>query len=161
MEFVGLSTALSLFKSAAVSGAKWVWDQINRPWTEVQIRATLQQYSNGGWHRVGFKCVNEKPYDIQVLNVRTIKPKNLPLRPSDRTPQQGILIKDPVTTLAFQSWTIAEKGAVSLPWECVVYVDLKDQAKELSLDFEFKVRLLNNLRSERRVRSRTNVVKRA
>jgi hypothetical protein len=161
MEFVGLSTALSLFKSGAVAGAKWVWDRINRPWTEVQIRATLQQSSNEGWHRVGFKCVNEKPYEIRVLNVRTIKPKDLALRPSDPTPQQGMLIKDPVKTLTFLSWTIAEKGAFSTPWECVVYVDLKGQAEELSLDFEFRVRLLTNLRSERRVRSRTNVVKRA
>jgi hypothetical protein len=160
MEFVSLGTALSVLKSVAASAIKWTWDQVNRPWTEVLIRAAIRR-SNGSWHRVGFKCVNEKPYELEVLSVHTVKPKDLPLRPSDRTPQQGMVLKEPVTTLTNLNWTIAEKGAVSLPWECVVYVDLADQADELSVDFEFKVRLLDNRRKERRVRVRTNVVKQA
>jgi hypothetical protein len=85
--------------------------------------------------------------------------KDLPLRRSDGTPQQGMAFEDPVTILTNLNWTIAEKGAVLLPWERVVYVDLADQADELSVDFEFKVRVLDNRRKERRVRARTNVVK--
>jgi hypothetical protein len=102
MEFLSFTTVFSLVKTGVVSGVKWAWDQINRPWTEVQIKATLNRPSNGGWHRVAFKPVNEKPFEIQVLNVRAVKPRNLPLRPSDLTPQQGMMVKEPVTTLSFQ-----------------------------------------------------------
>jgi hypothetical protein len=91
--------------------------------------------------------------------VRTVKPRGLPLRRSDRTPQQDMAFEVAVTILTNLNWTIAEKGAVLLPWERVVYVDLTDQAEELFVDFELKVRLLDNRRKERRVRARTNVVK--
>jgi len=67
--------------------------------------------------------------------------------------------EESVTFLTNLNWTIAERGAVLLPWERVVYVDLADEADDLSVDFEFKVRLLDNRRKERRVRARTNVLK--
>jgi len=87
MEVVSLGTALSVLKSVATSAIKWTWEQVNRPWTEVPIRATIRP-SDGSWHRVGFKCVNEKPYELEVLSVRTVKPKDLPLRRATGPPSK-------------------------------------------------------------------------
>jgi hypothetical protein len=41
-----------VFKSVVVSAAKWAWDQINRPWTEVQIRASPARYRRA-WSAIG------------------------------------------------------------------------------------------------------------
>jgi hypothetical protein len=56
-------------------------------------------------------------------------------------------------------WTIAEKGAVLIPFERVVFVNLENQKGDVSVDFELMVRLLNNRRPEIPVWVRTNSIK--
>jgi hypothetical protein len=64
----------------------------------------------------------------------------------------------PATTLSNLPWTIAEKGALLIPFERVVFVNLENQQGDTSVDFELKVRLLNNLRPEIPVWVRTNSI---
>jgi hypothetical protein len=64
----------------------------------------------------------------------------------------------PATTLSNLSWTIAEKGAVLIPFERVVFVNLENQHGDTSVDFELEVRLLNNRRPEIPVWVRTNSI---
>jgi hypothetical protein len=113
----------------------------------------------GSWYSVTLWCQNDSLLQIEVLSVRTIRPKGLPLRRSDGTPQRGMAGNAPATTLSNLPWTIAEKGALLIPFERVVFVNLENQQGDTSVDFELKVRLLNNLRPEIPVWVRTNSIK--
>ena len=112
----------------------------------------------GSWYSVTLWCPNDNPFQIEVLSVRTVKPKGLPLRRSDETPQRGMAGTAPATALSNLPWTIAERGAVIFPFERVIFVNLENQHGATSVDFELKVRLLNNLRPEIPVWVRTNSI---
>jgi len=139
-------------------GVKWLWRSRQAPWSAVHFRATMRQHE-GTWYSVSLWCPNDNPFQIEVLSVRTIRPKRLALRRSDGTPQQGMLAAPQATALSDLQWTIAEKGAVLIPFERVVFVNLENQHGDVSVDFELTVRLLNNRRAEIPVWVRTNSIK--
>jgi hypothetical protein len=151
-----VSTGLSFLKPIS-EGLQWLWRKRQAPWSDVPLRANVRHYE-GPWYRVALSCPNDKPYPIEVLTVRTVKPKGLPLRPNTGTPQQHMWATLPKKTLNLQ-WTIAEKNAVISAFDCVIFVNLENRHGDLSIDFELSARLLNNRRPEIRVRVRTNSVK--
>jgi hypothetical protein len=56
-------------------------------------------------------------------------------------------------------WTVAEKGAVIIPFERTIFAKFENQQGDVSVDLELTVRLLNNRRPEIPVWVRTNSVK--
>jgi hypothetical protein len=136
-------------------GMKWLWRSRQAPWSAVHFRATMRQHE-GNWYSITLWCPNDKPFQIEVLSVRTIRPKWLPLRRSDGTPQKGMVAATQATTLSDLQWTISERGAVIFPFERVVFVNLESQHGDVSVDLELEVRLLNNRRQKIPVWVRTN-----
>jgi hypothetical protein len=55
-------------------------------------------------------------------------------------------------------WTIPAKGQQTVDVPCVVYVHVEGRTGNLSIDFELSVRLLDNRRSEKSIRVRTNII---
>ena len=148
-----------------LTGLKTIWEGVKRlrqlhlaPWSAANFRATMRQHG-GTWYSVTLRCHNDEPFEIEVLSVRTIRPKGLPLRQSDRTPQRGMVAAAPATTLSDLHWTIAERNAVLFPSEGVVFVNLENQHGDVSVDFELEVRLLNNRRPRKKVRVTTNSIR--
>jgi hypothetical protein len=69
------------------AGVKWLWRSRQAPWSTVPFRATLTHHE-GAWYSISLWCPNDRPYQIEVLGVRTVRPKGLLLRRSDGTPQR-------------------------------------------------------------------------
>ena len=156
MEPFSTGAILSTLKTVW-SAMEWARRKFQAPWDDVPFKATIHSYDKN-WYSVSFLCLNDKPFEIEVLYVRTVKPKGLLLRKNDGTPQRGMVIADPKEELSLQ-WTVAEKGAVIFHPHCVVYVNLEGQRGDLSIEFELTVRLLNHRWPEKKVWVRTNTVK--
>jgi hypothetical protein len=136
-------------------GVKWLWRSRQAPWSAVPFRATMRHHE-GTWYSVNLWSPNDNPFQVEVLSVRTIRPKQLQLRQSDETPQRGMVAASQAVVLSDLQWTIAEKGAVLIPFERVIFVNLENQHGDKFVDFELAVRLLNNRRPEIPVWVRTN-----
>jgi hypothetical protein len=140
------------------TGVTHLWRLRYAPWSAAPFLATMKQHE-GTWHSIRLRCANDKPFEINVLSVRTVRPKKgLPLRPNDGTPQQGMVVTTPENSLDLH-WTVAEKGATFFRYDCVVFFDLKGRHGDVSVELELKLELLDNRRTKTNVWVRTNPVK--
>jgi hypothetical protein len=141
------------------SGICWLWQSRQAPWTAINLSAALIPH-DGAWYRVRFFGTNDRPFDIELRSLRTIKPKKLLLRRADnnmnpvmRADTEAVILKD-------LPWVMAQKGAGGLPFERPAFVNLKDRKGDVYVDFEIAARFLDNRRSELPVWVRTNTIKR-
>jgi hypothetical protein len=105
--------------------------------------------------------VNEKPFAIDILSVRTIRPKQLRLRRADNNANPGMRADTESVTLESLQWTMSEKWASGLPFQRHVFVNLDGLRGERAVDFELKVRFYDNRRTELPVWVRTNPINRS
>ena len=146
--------------SGVKAGLEWAWRRLQAPWNDVKFTAAMKEYQEDNWHAVSLRCFNDKPFEIQALTLRTIKPKGLPLRKNDGTSQQKMVTTGDSTKSLTLQWTIAEQGAVRFHPNCVIYVNLEGQSgDDFAVDFELMVILLDNRRSKKTIKVRTNPIK--
>jgi len=136
---------------------KWLWRSRQAPWSAINLTATMTPYILP-WYAVRFWCSPEKPFAIELLSARTIRPVGLHLRRSDGNAQPVMRRETEATVLNNLQWTISERGARLVPFERTLFVNLEDQDGDASVDFELKARFLDNRRSEIPVWVRTNSV---
>ena len=139
-------------------GFRWLWHSHQAPWNTINLSANLVPHV-GTWHDVRFWGINEKRFAIEIFSVRTIRPKNLPLRRADTNNPSPTMRPDTEDTILNDlPWVMSERGASRLPFQRHIFVNLAELHGEVRVDFELLVRFLDNRRSESPVWVRTNPV---
>jgi hypothetical protein len=159
MEPIGASTAVTGLRMIW-TGMRWLWHSRQAPWSAVPLSATMSPYIEP-WHDVKLFGTNEKPFAIEILSVRTIRPKGLRLRRADSTTNPGMRPDTESKVLESLKWSMPEIGVgIRSPFERHVFVNLEGLRGNVVVDFELMVCFLDNRRSELPVWVRTNTINR-
>ena len=138
-------------------GIKWIARSRQTPWSMVNVSATLAPHI-APWYSVRFFSLSEKPFAIEVLSARSIRPKGLLLSKADGAAQITMAANTEAVVLKDLRWSIPEKGLTKLPFERFLFVKLDSLKGEVTVDFELKARFLDNRRTETLIYARTNPV---
>jgi hypothetical protein len=138
-------------------GIKWIWRSQQAPWSVINLTATISPHVQS-WYAVRFWCSPEKPFAVEILTAKTIRPSKLQLCRADGSVQLGRLAGTEVAVLDNLGWVISEKGASTMAFQRWLFVNLKDLKGKTQVDFELKVRFLDNRRTETIVWARTNSI---
>ena len=139
------------------SGVQWLLRSRQAPWSAVPISATIRPHILP-WYSVRFFCLNERPFAIELLRARTIRPKKLKLRRAASDKQAVMVEKSEAIVLEYLGWTIPEKMART-PFEQLLFVKLEGlHGAKVAVDFELTARFFDNRRTELPVWVRTNAI---
>jgi hypothetical protein len=151
--------------SAFVTGGRMIWEGIKwiarsrqAPWSVVNMSATSAPHILP-WYSVRLFAVSEKPFAIDLLSARTIRPKDLLLCRADGSVQLGMAGGTEAKLLNDLKWAIAEKGATNMPFQRTLFVKLQGLAGEAAVDLELMARFYDNRRTEAIIWVRTNPLK--
>jgi hypothetical protein len=140
------------------AGIQWMLRSRQAPWSAVPISATIRPHIPP-WFSVRFFAVNEKPFAIEIVSVRTIRPKKLKLRGAASDTQQGMVEKSEGIILEPVGWSIPERTARTVPFEQFLFVKIEGlHGAKVAVDFELTARLFDNRRTELPVWVRTNAI---
>jgi len=109
------------------------------------------------WHSIRLFFKNAA-CPIEILSVRTIRPRKLKLRRPGGTIQRGTDPFSEAVILKNLGWTVHKGERGSFPLERYIFVNLEGQNGEVTVELELMVRLLDDRRTETPVRVRTNVL---
>jgi hypothetical protein len=150
----GLMTGLRMIWA----GILWLVQSRQAPWSAVPISATIRPHIIP-WYSVRFFCLNERPFAIEILRARTIRPRKLKLRRAASDRQLAMVEKSETIVLDNLGWSIPEKMARTVPFEQSLFVKLEGlHGTKVTVDFELTARLLDNRRTELPVWVRTNAI---
>jgi hypothetical protein len=138
-------------------GVKWIARSRQAPWSVVNMSANLAAHILP-WYSVRFFSRSEKPYAIDLLSARTIRPKGLLLSKADASVQLGMAASTEAVVLQDLKWLIEEKGASNMPFQRSLFVKLEGMKGETMIDFELKARFYDNRRTEVPIWVRTNAI---
>ena len=139
------------------TGVQWLLRSRQAPWSAVPISATITPHVLP-WYCVRFFCLNERPFAIELLRARTIRPKKLKLRRAASDKQAVMVEKSEAIVLEYLGWTIPEKMART-PFEQLLFVKLEGlHGAKVAVDFELTARFFDNRRIELPVWVRTNAI---
>ena len=139
------------------TGVQWLLRSRQAPWSAVPISATIKPHILP-WYSVRFFCLNERPFAIELLRARTIRPKKLKLRRAASDKQAVMVEKSEAIVLEYLGWTIPEKMART-PFEQLLFVKLEGlHGAKVAVDFELTARFFDNRRIELPVWVRTNAI---
>ena len=139
------------------TGVQWLLRSRHAPSSAVPISATIRPHILP-WYSVRFFCLNERPFAIELLRVRTIRPKKLKLRRAASAKQAVMVEKSEAIVLEYLGWTIPEKMART-PFEQLLFVKLEGlHGAKVAVDFELTARFFDNRRTELPVWVRTNAI---
>jgi len=139
------------------TGVQWLLRSRQAPWSAVPISATIKPHILP-WYSVRFFCLNERPFAIELLRARTIRPKKLKLRRAASDKQAVMVEKSEAIVLEYLGWTIPEKMART-PFEQLLFVKLEGlHGAKVAVDFELTARFFDNRRTELPVWVRTNAI---
>ena len=140
------------------TGIQWLLRSRQAPWSAVPIAATIRPHIPP-WYSVRFFCLNERPFAIELLDARTIRPGKLKLRRAASDMQAAMVEKSEAIVLGYLGWTIPEKMARTVPFERSLFVKLEGlHGAKVAVDFELTARFFDNRRTELRVWVRTNAI---
>ena len=140
------------------TGIQWLLRSRQAPWSAVPISATITPHILP-WYCVRFSCLNERPFAIELLRARTIRPKKLKLRRAASDMQSVMVEKSEAIVLEYLGWTIPEKMARTIPFEQLLFVKLEGlHGAKVAVDFELTARFFDNRRTELPVWVRTNAI---
>jgi hypothetical protein len=140
------------------TGVQWLLRSRQAPWSAVPISATIRPHILP-WYSVRFFCLNEKPFAIELLSARTIRPKKLKLRRAASDMQLAMVEKSEAIVLEYLGWTIPEKMARTVPFEQCLFVKVEGlHGEKVAVDFELTARFFDNRRTELPVWVRTNAI---
>jgi hypothetical protein len=138
-------------------GIKWIARSRQAPWSVVDMSATLAPHILP-WYSVRFFSRSQKPYALDLMSARTIRPKGLTLCKADGSVQLGIAANTEANVLQDLKWLIEEKGASNMPFQRTLFVNLEGRKGTLKVDFELKARFYDNRRTEVPIWVRTNAI---
>ena len=139
------------------TGVQWLLRSRQAPWSAVPISATIRPHILP-WYSVRFFCLNERPFAIELLRARTIRPKKLKLRRAASDKQAVMVEKSEAIVLEYLGWTIPEKMART-PFEQLLFIKLEGlHGAKVAVDFELTTRFFDNRRTELPVWVRTNAI---
>ena len=140
------------------AGVQWLLRSRQAPWSAVPISVTIKPHILP-WYSVRFFCLNERPFGIEILKARTIRPKKLKLRRAASDIQSVMVEKSETMVLEHLSWSIPEKTAQTVPFERSLFVKLEGlHGPKVTVDFELTARFFDNRRTELPVWVRTNAI---
>ncbi len=150
---------------SVVTGFRMIWAGVQfllrsrrEPWSAVPISATIRPHILP-WYSVRFFCLNERPFAIEIVRARTIRPKKLRLRRAASDMQLAMVEKSEAMVLEYLAWSIPEKMARTVPFEKSLFVKLEGlHGKKVTVDFELTAQLFDNRRTELPVWVRTNAI---
>ena len=140
------------------AGIQWMLRSRQAPWSTVPISATIRPHILP-WYSVRFFCLNEKPFAIEIVRARTIRPKKLKLRRAASDTQQVMVEKSEGIVLEPLGWSIPEKMPRTVPFEQFLFVKVEGlHGTKVAVDFELTARFFDNRRTELPVWVRTNAI---
>jgi hypothetical protein len=139
------------------AGIQWIVRSRQAPWSIINMSATLSPYISP-WYSVRFFGDSEKPFAIDLVSVRTIRPKKLLLCRSDTSGSPGMATGTEAIVLEGLQWTIQEKSRTSMPFQRTIFVKLEGLKGETTIDFELMAHFHDNRRTKVPVWVRTNPV---
>ena len=140
------------------TGVQWLLRSRQAPWSAVPISATITPHILP-WYCVRFSCLNERPFAIELLRARTIRPKKLKLRRAASDMQSVMVEKSEAIVLEYLGWTIPEKMARTIPFQQLLFVKLEGlHGAKVAVDFELTARFFDNRRTELPVWVHTNAI---
>jgi hypothetical protein len=107
---------------------------------------------------VRFDFANDKPFAVEFLTARTVRPAKLPLRRNANNLSPQMIESSEATVVGGLSWAFAANAARAGPVERFIFVKLDKVHGRKAIDFELRLRLLNNRQDETSVWVRTNVI---
>jgi hypothetical protein len=139
-------------------GIKWIARSRQAPWSVVNISATLRPHI-APWYSVRFFSHPEKPFAIDLVSVRTIRPKGLLLRRANSDGPGGMEVNFDANVLTELRWTIQEKAGTTIrPFERFLYVKIDGLKGETIVDFELAAQFYDNRRTKVPIWVRTNTL---
>lgn len=140
------------------TGIGWLWHSRHAPWNAINLSANMVPHV-GSWYDVRFWGINDRPFAIEIFSVRTIRPKNLPLRRADTNSGNAKMRAETESNiLEGLPWVMPERGASRLPFQRHIFVNLDGLRGEVRVEFELSARFLDSRRSELPVWVRTNPI---
>jgi hypothetical protein len=104
------------------SGIKWLMGSRDAPWSAVPLSADMKPHIPP-WCAVRIFGYPEKTFAIDLVSVRSIRPKRLLLCKADRS--AGMAANSEAIVLEGLQWTIPKKGIVGLPFQRFFFVKLE------------------------------------
>jgi hypothetical protein len=138
-------------------GIKWIARSRQAPWSIINMSATLGPHISP-WYSIRFFGQSEKPFAIDLVSVRTIRPKGLMLcRPNTAQPSM-MDTSSAAPVLKGLQWTIQEQSKASMPYQRFLYVNLGGRKGEIQIDLEFEAQFYDNRRTKAPIWVRTNSI---
>ena len=121
------------------------------------LSANLEGYI-APWYSVRFFCRSDKPFAIDLLSARTIRPATLKLKNPERGSPSEVSANTGSVVLDNLQWLIQEQP-VKAVFQRSLLVNLDGLVGEVQLDIEFKARFYDSRRTEVPIWVRTNPLK--
>jgi hypothetical protein len=138
-------------------GIKWIVRSRQAPWSVVNMSATLAPHILP-WYSIRLFAPSEKPFAIDLLSARTIRPKALTLCRADGSVQLGMAAGTEAKLLKGLQWVVQEKGATNMPFQRYLFVKLEGLKGEVTVDLELTAQYYDNRRTEALIWVRTNTL---
>jgi hypothetical protein len=140
-----------------LAGIQWIIGYRQAPWSIINLSATLAPYISP-WYSVRFFGTSEKPFAIELVSARTIRPKRLWLCRADTSGSPGMAAGTEAIVLEGLQWFIQENSRTSLPFQRTLFVKLDGLKGETTIHFELMAQFYDNRRTKVPVWVRTNSV---
>lgn len=141
---------------AGWSALNWVRNWLDAPWKALLISARIHRHHED-WYEVNFKVTNEKPFWIDLVSVRTAKPKKLRLRRAMH-PFSSVMVPASEADGVSNVGTVDAKGTRLGPFETKLYVKVPVGKKDFAVTFQFDVVSHDNRRTKFKAKVTTNAV---
>ena len=150
---------VGIFTGAAKAGLtalNWIRNWFDAPWKSLLIRAQIHRHQDE-WHEVNFKITNEKPYWIDLLMVRTTRPKALRLRRAAH-PFSSVMVPASEGAQIDGLGTVDARGARTVPHELKLFVKLPASKRDFDVTFQFDLGSHDNRRAKFKAKVTTNKI---
>jgi hypothetical protein len=137
------------------AGLTWLIRSRQAPWSAVPISATIRPHILP-WYEVTFRGANPKPFVVELLSVRTIRPVGLPLRRCSDERGPVMVPHSEARLIENLGWGLERAGGQQ--YQKTFFVNLDGLHGEKAVDFELKARFIDNRRTECPIWVRSNVL---
>ncbi|WP_315737969.1 hypothetical protein [Bradyrhizobium sp. SZCCHNR1093] len=138
------------------TGIQWILRSRKAPWSVVPVSATISPHILP-WYAVRFFSRSDRPFAVELLTVRTIRPKSLQLCAADPAVQLGIPTNTGANQIADLKWLIEENNiSQNRPFQRHLFVNLAGLKGDVAVDFEFTASFYDNQRTKALIWVRTN-----
>jgi hypothetical protein len=140
------------------NGLKWAFQRNAAPWSAADVSAVLRSNDEGGWHGCSLRFVNDKPFVLEIREIKTVKPSGLMISLVDN--EMGGQ-RDDTTEAVIKAvrWDVSGRTDRASQLDRTVFVDLSERKKRpIDVTFQLKATLRDNRRTSFTVLARTNKI---